>query len=217
MGVVYAIHDGDYDFKYVGITVRTTEQRLASHKRAADNGAPWRISEWLRDHPNAVATVLCHAEIDDLHDAERWWYVELKELGYDLLNMTSGGQGTYGHVMSEETKERISRATTGKHAGKPKPLTPAGKAKLLATHKGIKRSAETRAKISAAMSKMKGGNRTEAQKAHQAWLAELSRQRRGQHTHSAETREKISKAHTGMKASEETKAKMREAHRRRKS
>lgn len=40
--------------------------------------------------------------------------LELRSFGYDLCNMTSGGEGTSGHAVSEETRLKISKAHKGR-------------------------------------------------------------------------------------------------------
>lgn len=148
-GVIYALSVNGRDFRYVGLTKRAVELRLAQHEKTARSGreASLPVHVWMREHGPVQVTVLSHARIADLHGAERWWIAELKALGYDLLNRTSGGQGTFGWIPTAETRARISVAMAGK---KRAPSSEEKRRKIGIAHKGMKRSAETRAKISAA-------------------------------------------------------------------
>jgi hypothetical protein len=64
-----------------------------------------------------------------------------------LANMTIGGDGTSGRVLTNETKAKISKAHKGK---KGKPWTDEKRAEMLKVHKGKIVSDETRAKLSKA-------------------------------------------------------------------
>jgi hypothetical protein len=94
-----------------------------------------------------------------------------RALGVDLTNLTNGGEGSSGHVVSQELRSHLSNLNKGKPAafkgrkhteeakailsakaklrGPPK-LTPETIEKIAQSHRGRKRSAETCAKISAA-------------------------------------------------------------------
>lgn len=102
-------------------------------------------------------------------DAERQLITNWRSLGADLVNLTSGGQGTSGLSPSAEVRKRLSDLNKGKPSafkgrkhkpetiafyvqkgkahGPPK-VTPAGKAKAIAFHTGRKRSPETCQRIS---------------------------------------------------------------------
>ena len=115
-----------------------------------------------------VATGLTEEEAFNL-EVERisFW----REAGADLTNLTNGGEGSSGHVVSQELRSHLSNLNKGKPAafkgrkhteeakailsakaklrGPPK-LTPETIEKIAQSHRGRKRSAETCAKISAA-------------------------------------------------------------------
>lgn len=89
--------------------------------------------------------------------------------GADLTNLTNGGEGVSGHILSDEAKKHLSDlnkgkpgywkgkklseetraklSEIGKRVGPPK-LSPETIEKIASYHRGKKRSAETRAKIS---------------------------------------------------------------------
>jgi hypothetical protein len=74
--------------------------------------------------------------------AEKQYIVLLKGLGYSLVNMTDGGEGTSGWIPSEETRRKLSIASKGrKHSIETK-------ASLSKAHTGKKLSPEHKAKLS---------------------------------------------------------------------
>ena len=84
-------------------------------------------------------------ELSFLVEVER--IAQLKQMGFSLCNLTSGGEGTSGYVMPESAKAKISSANKGK-----KP-TAAVIEKYRAAKLGKKASDETKRKMTAAASK----------------------------------------------------------------
>lgn len=129
-----------------------------------------------------------------------------KDLGTGILrNLTDGGEGSCGVVMSEETKAKISKAVSGENH----PLY--GKRGEKSYWHGKTHSEETKAKMSKARSgenhHMYGKKHTEEAK------AKMSRAHLGRR-HSEETRKKMSGENHNMygkKHTEETKAKISKA------
>ncbi len=158
-----------------------------------------------------------------------------------LVNLTDGGEGMSGHVLSDETKAKMSATTTGRKLsdhhrqrisqgkkgmkftdahrkklsdakmGKPsklkgKPGTPRTeeeKANLSAKLTGITRSAETRAKMSAAKKAHFARLKSQAPVVEDAPVAQKTRRPR-----TAEEKAAISAKLSGRKLSDETRAKM---------
>lgn len=94
--------------------------------------------------------VVVFETVDDktrLAAAERHWIHVLREAGQDLTNLTDGGDGPVGRVVTEETRRKISLANTGKKH----PHSAEHRRKIGDATRGRRLSAETRKKISAAM------------------------------------------------------------------
>lgn len=136
-------------------------------------------------------------------DHERLLIAEYRSGGIKLCNLTDGGDGASGNVMSEDARQKISAARLGIKRGpdseetrrkksesaKGRPMSAAAIAKTVAFHTGRKRSLETIAKMSAAL-KGHGAGRIVSQETRQ----KLSENRKGQMT-TAATRKKISLSH----------------------
>ena len=89
---------------------------------------------------------------------EPGWIAHFKKMGFDLTNMTDGGEGAVGRVKSEQERRKISQRMTG--AGNPmfgKPSTAVGKPGWMTGVKGeahpmhgYRHNAENRKKMSEA-------------------------------------------------------------------
>lgn len=195
-GVIYALSVDGRDFRYVGLTKRTIAVRWKQHKQTAARGGRWPISCWIRKHgaENISVTVLSYVRIDELCDAERWWIAELRGLGYQLLNLTEGGEGNFGWVPTAETRVNMS-------AGASASMTAERRAVLAAARVGKLLSEETKEKIS------------KAQRGHPAYeksaegRARISATHKGK-KHTAEHNAKISAALRGRVPTNETRAKI---------
>lgn len=132
-----------------------------------------------------------------------------------LANLTDGGEGGYGKIISEETREKLRQLATGR--------TPSEETrqKLIESHKGKVHLEETKRKMSKAhkgkpkseehRQKMIGHSTSDETKhkigdsnrGKEPWL-------KGKH-HTDEAKEKLRQAHLGKKASPETKQKLKDA------
>ena len=140
-------------------------------------------------------------------DHECLMIAEYRAIGVMLSNLTDGGDGASGNVMSEEARRLISAAKTGV---KRAPFTDAARANMSAGHMGKKQSPEAIAKTAAAHRGMKRSPETLARMS-----AALKGKAVGRYV-SAETRAKISAINTGRVHTAETRARMSESHKGRK-
>ena len=140
---------------------------------------------------NFTKTILEHnvADWDLLKEREQYWieYYDSYNNGY---NMTLGGDGSLGRVVSDETKEKIRKAFKGKKIG------PYSDERKAAMKEGIK-NAPSRKNI-------KKPPRTEEH------IKNLSKALKGKPIH-VNTRKALLKAITGKPCSEETRKKISEA------
>lgn len=108
MFYVYALRvSGTHDFRYVGLTTRTPEERLRSHLKDSRRNDNRAILKWLRKHSHTVRVHVLEEtpeDFDYLCFRESFWIAALREQGYSLLNHTDGGEGRLG-----KTGPRIDR------------------------------------------------------------------------------------------------------------
>jgi hypothetical protein len=96
--------------------------------------------------------VLCQFKTEEeALEHEKFLIKTFKDLNYELVNLTNGGEGSSGRQVSVETREKLSKA----HSGRKQNLTPEEKAKraeralvMAAKNKGKRLSEEHRKKIS---------------------------------------------------------------------
>ncbi len=152
-GVVYALCDPVADeVRYIGQTHLPLKSRMNIHMRARTTGT--HVGNWirsLRQRPNIV--IVERVEAHDLialsaalDTAEVRLIAHFRACGYDLTNGTDGGGGVRGWNHSIETRERIRAAN----------LTPEGRERcrqngLASARAGVwvgrKHTDETRAKM----------------------------------------------------------------------
>ena len=101
---------------YIGLTSRSLEQRQREHKRSAQNGATNLVYNALRCY-NMVETFEL-IEIDTADTSDELFELEI---GYILIynshyidgygyNMTYGGEGMNGYVITEEDRQQMSES-----------------------------------------------------------------------------------------------------------
>lgn len=214
--VVYGLYDPrTNELRYVGKTTYGVYRRMRGHYRSARIGRNTYVAHWLtnlrRDGLAPTVRILDTCLFPELlNDLERDWIRRARKQGARLTNLTDGGEGALGRRLSDEAKARISAAAKGntKCAGRQvsdetrarmgaaqraQYATPEGlerRRRIAATHRGMKPSEETRARMRASHV----GNKNTL----------------GYHP-TAETREKLRQRRLGRRHSEETKAKIRAA------
>ena len=192
MACVYALSSSlDPDaVRYVG---RSNEDdgtvRLRKHLWETRRGTRSHKCNWSNSVQSAggviVSTVLeSGLSYTESGIREVFFIANYRGRGFDLTNLTDGGDGTVGLVFSAERRKNIGDATRGKIKG---PYTPEHCANISAGKMGGIRSGETRARISATLT-----GRTLPPE-HCAAISDGNMGR----TVSAETRKKISDAQKG--------------------
>lgn len=189
--LVYKVTNIINERAYVGITTFSFEKRWKEHIKCSVTRNPKQlIHRALKKYgiQSFKREIIDEAEdLDVLYEKERYW---INKLGTKIpfgYNMTDGGEGYYGGIMSESTRKRISSSRSGtKHSS----IT---KEKISLSLKGNKNaegavhSEESRKNVSL---RMKGKQKTEEQKSK---IGERSRGRK----HTEEAKEKNRIAHLG--------------------
>ena len=124
--IVYTLSDPrDNHIKYVGITSRP-KRRLYEHLNDDENN---KKSAWVKKLKSLelepIYEVIEKTDLLNYSLIEQYWISQFKSWGFELLNMTDGGEGTYGLVPwnkglkgvfkhSEESKLKMSNQRKGK-------------------------------------------------------------------------------------------------------
>lgn len=185
--VVYALNDPITGWiRYIGKTSISPSARLKNHLRQARNGGKFRVHNWIRSltvldrYPIMSILQVCKSN-EESCQIEKYWILKYKNL-CDLTNLTSGGEGTPGRIVSSETRDKMRKIFTGLKRG---PHSFEHRQKISLSLRGRKRTPEHCAAISDAKIGKKPSFR------------------------SPEHNRKIALAHIGMKLSEETRQKIR--------
>ena len=154
--------------EYVGKTVVSLRSRLYEHKARAKSGAPYPLSEAIRQdgvesfEMILLATARSH---DELWTLEQQFIADRNTIHPHGYNLVRGGRGNYGWKMPAETRAKVAASRRGRSAW----------------NKGVKASQETRR----AMSLARKGQDTPARQAARAKMmttevrARISASKRG--------------------------------------
>lgn len=156
--IIYALIDPRNDkIRYIGKSQRSAHRRLRRHLAPCYLTGDTHKERWLRVllalnlEPRIEVLQTCETA-EQLAAAERQHIARLRADGADLTNATDGGDGVGGWSHSDESKERIRRALTGK------PKSPQHRARTIAAIRGRRASLQTRMLLSA----MRAGKRPSA-------------------------------------------------------
>lgn len=126
--VIYGLSLDGKTHRYVGYTgQKGLRMRLTAHRHRARRGDSEPLYEWMRDGglDDVVATVLeklpHESTRQEMGEREMHWIARLRQEGFDLLNLTLGGDGTQGFPgprwPRDETLPTNAELRTGKRRG----------------------------------------------------------------------------------------------------
>ena len=178
--------------RYVGKTV-DPKNRLSVHLKDGDR--TYR-GNWIKSlkregyTPEMRTLEIVSSAGTEWQEREKFWIQFYRQQGFQLTNLTDGGEGCLGREVSSETRRKISTALKGNP-------------KIIAALTGRKASEKTRQKMSESLKK------SEAMQAHVAKLhaANVGVPR------PEEVRQKLRMANIGKTHSMETRLKMSMSHR----
>lgn len=199
---IYVLTEPDGKIRYVGKTIHTLMRRFRTHLQEARRGVKNYRSNWVRSLlvKGYLPRIELIGEVDgDGYKEEIAWIAYGRSEKWLLTNLTDGGEGTLGHVVTKETRQKLRKAHLGRVvsdearrntglASKGRRWSIKSKRKASLRSMGHVVSLKTRKKIG-----MK-------HKGKPTWI-------KGKH-HSAETKLKISLNSMGRKFSKESRKKM---------
>jgi hypothetical protein len=232
--IIYKITNQVNGKVYIGQTAKTLERRKQGHIRDAMLGSGCAIHRAIRKYgieKFRFETLFYCLSKEEMNQREIETIKAMCANGSGGYNLTDGGKGANGHIVSDETREKMRIVMTGRKFSEER-RAKAGKA-----HIGLKRSDETKAKMSKAH---KGHHRNLGWKPSEETRAKLSLAKKGRPPNSVgspktakwyaamhatkgrisnrlgckvseETKEKQRVANTGRKHTVEAKAKIKEA------
>lgn len=200
---IYAIQDITGNVRYIGKTSKSIEERFSVHLSHAKRGTKNHVYNWIRSCMKQGYLPLIKI-IDGPIDGdgsleEMYWIARFKREGCNLTNQTLGGEGNPGYIPSEEARLKMINSHLGVKLG---PHSEEHKRKISESNKGLKRSLETRLRVSQAQI---------GKKLSQEQKDKISKLNKGRIV-SDSVKMKISIANIGKKRTEETKRKLSISH-----
>ena len=106
--IIYLITNKLNNKKYVGKTTKLLDERFKGHINTANYGSKSHLHRAIRKHGqnNFDISVLEDNIISEklLNEREIYWIKEIQP----EYNMTSGGEGSTGRILSEESRKKMS-------------------------------------------------------------------------------------------------------------
>lgn len=101
------------EIRYIGKTVKSLDKRLNDHiydcKRATNHRTNW-INSLLKKELIPIIEEIENVPWSKSQDREMYWIAYFKEKGYKLCNATIGGEGCLGRVLSDISKDKLSKS-----------------------------------------------------------------------------------------------------------
>jgi len=105
------------EIRYIGQTTTTLEKRLYYHIIESRTNNITRKINWIRSLvKKGLEPKIELLDIGNWSDNEIFWIEQFKACGFNLLNMTSGGDGTPNRIVREESRLKMSKTMTGRKA-----------------------------------------------------------------------------------------------------
>lgn len=102
------------EVRYVGKT-NNLKTRFYNHLKAKKKSY---LSSWIINLKNKnlrpIIEVVDECELNDWNFFEKYWISQFKTWGFNLTNLTEGGEGTYGYSHTDISKEKMSNTRKGK-------------------------------------------------------------------------------------------------------
>ena len=110
---IYSLKDPrDYQIKYIGKTIcidRRRKEHNQIHRNKKSKKNSW-IIHLIKNGMQPIMEVLEECKESDWVERERYWIRYYKELGFNLKNMTLGGESNNGYVFTKEDRLKQSKS-----------------------------------------------------------------------------------------------------------
>lgn len=120
--IVYGLASSeDGRLRYIGQTVCGLKKRLYEHRYYAKKHKKFPVQKWIcsviDNGFDIIAWII--APIAILHETEKETIAYYRDLGFDLLNLTDGGEGTIGFSCNKGRKRPDLSERNRQNKGKP--------------------------------------------------------------------------------------------------
>jgi hypothetical protein len=117
--IIYGLTDPrDGDIRYIGKSTKGLKRPREHGKKGRSNA---KCKNWLSclakcNLQYGIKILEYCATIEELNYAEKNWIKKGREYGWNLTNLTDGGEGAPGCVKSAATRQKLSKAATERQA-----------------------------------------------------------------------------------------------------
>ena len=119
---IYSLKDPrDYQIKYIGKTIdidRRRKEHNQIHRNKKSKKNSW-IIHLIENGMQPIMEILEECEETNWVEREMYWIQYYKEFGFDLKNMTLGGESNGGYVFTKEDRLKQSKSQKLRHEIKP--------------------------------------------------------------------------------------------------
>ncbi len=210
---IYALCEPTGEIRYIGKTIRPLSVRFSAHLARARNGEKSYLFSWVRSvlSTDYLPLIQLIGEVaGNGSNEERAWIAYGRTEGWQLVNLTDGGEGALGYRHSQEARLKMGKIHKGQIGwNKGKHLSEATRLKLSQINKGKRHTEETRRKMSEV-----GKGRICSEETRKKMREAQKGIRKGVRL-SLEHRKKIGESNIGKhfrRASEETRRKLHDSH-----
>lgn len=131
------------EVKYIGKTINNLNSRLRQHiTRKRMNKTTCWIKSLFKEGLIPLIEELDSCEWEQSADLEIFYISIFKLWGFNLTNLTDGGEGTIGYKFSEESKAKIGKANKGNKVWEGRKHSEETKNKISIANKGKQRTNE---------------------------------------------------------------------------
>jgi len=115
---IYTLSDEKGNVKYVGQTIDPNNRLYRHIYEAKKVGKKNRRCAWIKSLLNKgekpILEIIDEVDFENWVQFEKYWIAQFKAWGFDLVNDSLGGEGSYGRIVREETKKKMSLSKKGK-------------------------------------------------------------------------------------------------------
>ena len=114
--IIYTLSDPiTKQVRYVGKTKCSIIKRYSHHINKAKNNPTTYRDNWIKSLLSKGLYPIIESIDEDVVDFEFFWISQFNSWGFNLTNMTSGGEGRSSYKMKLSTKIKISNSNKGKN------------------------------------------------------------------------------------------------------
>jgi hypothetical protein len=115
---IYTLEDPDTnEIRYIGKTVKSLKDRLTGHiyscQKEKNHRTNW-IKSIIKKGKKPIIKMIDSCPWDESQELESYWISKFKNEGFNLVNLTNGGEGHLGAKLSKERRDKLTLAVSKK-------------------------------------------------------------------------------------------------------